>query len=60
MVDQERRITIELISHSDVARLEARDEAVKEEVAQLRKEMNGLRMRLYEIMEAIGDLRRNK
>lgn len=60
MADQERRIVVEVISHSDVARLEARDEAVKAEVAQLRNELNGLRMRLYEIMEAIGDIRRHK
>lgn len=60
MADQERRIVIELISHSDVARLEARDDAIREENAQLRRELNSLRARLYELMEAIGDLRRNK
>ena len=60
MADQERRIVIEVISHSDVARLEARDDAIREEIAQLRKELNASRMRLYEVMEAIGDLRRNK
>lgn len=60
MPDQERRIVVELISHSDVARLEARDDAIREEIAQLRKELNASRMRLYEVMEAIGDLRRNK
>lgn len=60
MADQERRIVVEVVSHSDVARLEARDEAVKAEVAQLRSELNGLRMRLYEIMEAIGDIRRQR
>ena len=60
MADQERRIVIEVISHSDVARLEARDDAIREEIAQLRKELNASRMRLFEVMEAIGDLRRNK
>lgn len=60
MADQERRIVIELVSHTDVARLEARDEAIKAENAQLRKELNAVRARLYELMEAIGDLRRNK
>lgn len=60
MAEQERRIVVELISHSDVARLEARDDAIREEIVQLRKELNAFRMRLYEVMEAIGDLRRNK
>lgn len=60
MADQERRIVVELISHSDVARLEARDDAIREEIAQLRRELNASRMRLYEVMEAIGDIRRNK
>lgn len=60
MADQERRIVIELVSHADVARLEARDDAIKAENAQLRKELNAVRARLYELMEAIGDLRRNK
>ena len=60
MADQERRIVVEIVSHSDVSRLEARDDAIKEEVAQLRKELNAFRMRLYEVMEAIGDIRRHK
>lgn len=60
MADNDRRIVVELISHSDVARLEARDEAIREENAQLRRELNALRTRLYEVMEAIGDIRRNR
>ena len=60
MPDHERRIVVEVISHSDVARLEARDEDVRAEVNQLRGEIDGLRRTLYDIMNAIGDLRRNK
>lgn len=60
MVDHERRIIVEVISHADVARLEARDEDLRRENAQLKAELDGLRRRLYEIMEAIGDIRRQR
>ena len=52
------RITVELLSSADVARLEARDEVVLKEVAQLRKEVEGLRRSFYELLEVFGDLRR--
>ena len=60
MAVHERRIIVEVISHADVARLEARDEELRRENAQLRSELDGLRRRLYEIMEAIGDIRRQR
>jgi hypothetical protein len=60
MADHERRIIVEVISHADVARLEARDEDLRRENAQLKAELDGLRRRLYEIMEAIGDIRRQR
>lgn len=60
MADHERRIIVEVISHADVARLEARDEDLRREIAQLKSELDGLRRRLFEIMEAIGDIRRQR
>ena len=50
----ERRIVVEMISHAEIARLEARDEAVRAEISQLRGEVNGLRKLLFDFAEAYG------
>lgn len=50
----ERRIVIEMISHAEIDRLEARDEAVRAEISQLRGEVNGLRKLLFDFAEAYG------
>lgn len=54
----EKRIVIELVSSADVMRLEERDEAVRAEVNQLRREVEGLRRSFYELLERFGDKRR--
>ena len=59
-MSEDRRIVVELISHSEVQRLESRDDDVRREVAQLRGEVDGLRRLLYEVMETIGEIRRRK
>jgi len=47
-----------MISHSEVARLEARDESVRDEIKQLRRELDGLRKILFDFTEAYGPARR--
>lgn len=54
------RVVVELLSSADVARLEARDETVLVEVAQLRKEVEGLRRSFYDLLEVFGDLKRSR
>ena len=54
----EQRIVVELVSSADVRRLEDRDEAVRAEVNQLRREVEGLRRSFYELLERFGDKRR--
>ena len=56
----ERRIVIELVSAADVARLEARDEAVRAEVCQLQKRLEGLHSTVYELLEALRDLKQKR
>lgn len=56
----ERRIVIELVSAADVARLEARDEAVRAEVRQLEKRLEGLHSTVYELLEALRDLKQKR
>lgn len=54
----ETRIVVELVSSAEVKRLEERDEAVRAEVNQLRREVEGLRRSFYELLERFGDKRR--
>ena len=54
----EQRIVVEFVSSADVRRLEDRDEAVRAEVNQLRREVEGLRRSFYELLERFGDKRR--
>lgn len=56
--DNPIRIVVELVSSADVARLEARDEALRNELQQLRRENEGLRRSFYELLEAFGDVKR--
>ncbi len=56
----ERRIVIELVSAADVARLEARDEAVREEIRQLEKRFEGLHKTVYELLEVLNGLQRKR
>lgn len=57
---EERRIIVEVVSHADVKRLEDRDEALREEVRKLTSRVDGLQRRIFELMEALGELRRRK
>lgn len=54
------RIVIELLSSADVKRLEARDDAILDEVDKLEKRIEGLHRQLYEVMEALANLRNKR
>lgn len=54
------RIVVELVSSADVTRLEARDDDLRNELNQLRKENEGLRRQFYELLEVFGDLKRSR
>ena len=58
MSDQEFRIIVELVSSADVKRLEARDEDIREEVQQLRRENEALRRSFYELLERFAETKR--
>lgn len=58
MPDQEFRIVVELVSSADVKRLEARDEDIREEVQQLRRENEALRRSFYELLERFAETKR--
>lgn len=54
------RIIVELVSSADVVRLEARDEDLRKELDQMRREYEGLRRSFYELLEVFGDLKRSR
>lgn len=54
------RVQVELISSADVARLEARDEDIRDELNQLRQEYAALRRSFYELLEVFGDMKRSR
>lgn len=54
------RIHVELLSSADVSRLEARDEDLRNELIQLRKENEALRRSFYELLEVFGDIKRSR
>lgn len=61
MPDQEPlRIIVEVVSHGDVARLEARDEDLRKEILRQDAKIEGLHRTIYELLEAIGELRRKR
>ena len=53
----EKRIIVEVISHADVARLEARDEELRSEIKRLEGKVDGLHRTIYEILDVIKKLR---
>lgn len=55
--DQPVRIVVEVVSHADVKRLEARDEEIRELIKNQDKRIEGLHRTLYELIEAIGKRR---
>lgn len=61
MSDQEPvRIIVEVVSHADVARLEARDEEIRKEISRVEGKLEGLHRTLYEVIEAIGNARNKR
>lgn len=58
--NQPIKIVVEVVSHADVARLEARDEEIRKEIARIEGRLDGLHQTLYEMMEALGGLRKNR
>lgn len=57
MSDQPIRIVVEVVSSADVKRLEKRDEDVRSEVAKLEQKINALHRTIYELMEALSNLK---
>lgn len=53
-----RHVTVELISHPEIARLEARDEALRAEIRSLQQQLDGNRKLLFDFVEAYGSTRR--
>jgi len=53
------RVVVELVSGADVKRLEDRDDDVRAEVKQLRREVEGLRRSFYELLEQFNALKRD-
>lgn len=51
------RIIVEVVSHADVARLEARDDDIRKEISRVDDRITGLHKTLYELIETIGKLR---
>ena len=51
------RIVVELVSSADVKRLEARDEDIRSELEQLRRENEGLRRSFYELLQVFADIK---
>lgn len=56
----ERRIVIEVLTPEAVQRLEARDEALRGEMLALEKRLEGLHATVYELIEALSDLKRKR
>lgn len=59
MKDEQRpvRIIVEVVSHADVKRLEGRDDEIRDELSKLEGKFDGLHRTLYEVIEALGNLR---
>lgn len=52
--EQPIRIVVEVVSHADVSRLEARDDEIRELIKNQDRRIEGLHRTLYELIEAIG------
>ena len=60
MPDLPVRVVVELLSNAEVKRLEDRDDDVRKEVLQLRREVEALRRSFYELLERFGSITKNK
>lgn len=54
------RVVVELLQSADVARLEARDEALRQEIQQLERKIEGLHRTLYESLDVISSFRNKR
>ena len=54
------RVVVELVSSADVKRLEDRDEDIRAELIQLRRENEALRRSFYELLEVFGEYKRSR
>lgn len=52
-----QRIVVELVSSADVKRLEGRDDEIRNELKRVEQKVDGLHRTMYELMEAISNLR---
>lgn len=52
-----QRIVVELVSSADVKRLEDRDDEIRNELKRVEQKVDGLHRTMYELMEAISNLR---
>ena len=57
MADFPQHITVELVSSADVKRLEKRDEEIRNEIKRVEQKVDGLHRTMYELMEALSNLR---
>lgn len=53
-MDEPKRIIVEVISHADVARLEARNEDLRKEIAECNRKIEGLHRTIYELLESFS------
>lgn len=58
--DEPVRIVVEVVSSADVRRLENRDDDIRAELEQFRRENEALRRSFYELLEVFGDLKRTR
>lgn len=58
MPDLPERIVVEVLTPETVNRLEARDEELRKEIKNLENRMDGLHRTIYELIDAIGKLRK--
>jgi len=54
--DEPVRVVVELLSSAEVKRLEDRDDDVRRDVAQLRREVEALRRSFYDLLERFGSI----
>lgn len=52
------RIVVEVLTPETVRRLEARDEELRKEIKNLESRMDGIHRTIYELIDAIGKLRK--
>ena len=53
-MDIPERIIVEVVSSSDVKRLEGRDEDIRKEIQELARRVDGLHRTLYELLSTLS------